>query len=537
MEVIILATVKKDLTTKIKDWSAKPFNAKAVPFIFFILFVMSYIIILTMKHIDYDSFFAIAQGREILESGFPKYNNFLFFENYEICIQQWLYCIILTFIDANFDSIGLIIFAALQGYMTFRMFETKISLYAKDKFWSYLLAGLAVLSTNSYIITLRAENITFILLMANSLILEKYRRTDKPGYLYLLPLLTLLEINLHASMWIFHFCILLAHLVPSMDKELFKDNHIKINKHVIFAACLMFGSLFINPYGFKNIAYVFNSLGTFKHIPITEQQLTRCLSMAGVVIAIVIILFTIAVCTRKIKANTIYICLGFVTLSITSFHSAMFLSIALVFLFCDYIDNFNSKVEGQKAVDTMQNSMWFVIALIIFCMIMGCVAIVNNNSLYYFKHQSNMDAIIEYIKTDDPDNSEHILTNIDCGSYLEYNNIKNIFCDTRPEMLNKKINNKEDSMEFVSLFLYNRKPKSFENITDVKSALEYLDIKYIIDYSEEMEPVYTALFAYLDTTDDYRKVELYIEDENNQGNTEKTKLNKYVLYERVDINE
>lgn len=511
------------LKNKIETWLKKPLNAKFMPLIAIILISIAYMIILSIQKIDGDSFYMIAQGREILESGFPKYNNFTFFENYEIVIQQWIYCIILTVINDSIGNIGLIIFATLQGILLFTLIEKKLKFAIQDKFWTYMLAGILCLAGSSYYFSLRPENITYILLTADCLILEKYKQTNKSRYLYLLPLMTLIEINIHASMWVFHFCILLAHIVPSIINSVVKSDNIKINKHLIINIILMIASLFINPYGIKNITYAFNSLGTFRYIFIREQENITFLSVSGIMLIASIILLALGIKNKKIKSTTLYINLGFMALATTSYHSAMFLLFALIFNAYDYLVDLKTKIKDAKASDTMKNDIWIIIMAVALCLSLAVSMLFSGrNSIYEFKNQSNLDKIAEYIKEDNPDNSEHILTNVDCGSCLEYYGLKNLFSDTRPEMLNKKINKVENTMELVPLFMYNTKPTTLE-IKSIEEALEYCDIKYIVDY--ENTPIYCALLAYIEATGSYEKIEI-----------DETDTNKHVfmIYKRIE---
>ena len=516
------------LKNKIETWLKKPLNAKFMPLIAIILIGIAYMIILSMQKIDGDSLYMIAQGREILESGFPKYNNFVFFENYEIVIQQWIYCVILAIINDSIGNIGLIIFATLQGILLFTLIEKKLKFAIQDKFWTYMLAGILCLTASGYYFSLRPENITYILLTADCLILEKYKQTNKSRYLYLLPLMTLIEINIHASMWVFHFCILLAHIVPSIINSAIENNNIKINKHLIINIILMIASLFINPYGIRNITYTFNSLETFGYILMREQTNITFLSMSGIILVVNIMLLTLGIKNKKIKSTTLYINLGFTTLATTSYHSAMFLLFALIFNAYDYLTDLKTKIKDAKASDTMKNDIWIIIIAVALCLSLAVSMLFSGgNSIYEFKNRSNLNKIAEYIKEDDPDNSEHILTNVDCGSYLEYYELKNLFGDTRPEMLNKKINKVENTMELVPLFMYNTKPTTLE-IKSIEEALKYYDIKYIVDYEDT--PLYYALWTYIETTGSYEKIE--IDNTNTNAN-----IKKFMIYKRIENTE
>ena len=184
----------------------------------------------------------------------------------------------------------------------------------------------------------------------------------------------------------------------------------------------------------------------------------------------------------------------------------MFLLFALIFNAYDYLADLKTKIKNAKASDTMKNDIWIIIMAVALCLSLAVSMLFSGeNSIYEFKNRSNLNKIAEYIKEDDPDNSEHILTNVDCGSFLEYYGLKNLFGDTRPEMLNEKINKVENAMELVPLFMYNTKPTTLE-IKSIEEALEYYDIKYIVDYEDT--PIYYALWTYIEATGSYEKIEI-----------------------------
>ena len=491
------------LSQKLKHWSEQKINTKYMPIIFYILLFCINIIITSIYGVDMDTPYMIKQAEDILQNGFTRVNKITYYNNFEITVQQWIYCMLLYFFDNNFGSIGLLIFSGLQQILLFTLIKTKLNNHIKDKFWTYLSAAVICMITPYYYYSVRPENITLILLISDCLILDRYKKTNNIKYLYLLPLITLIEINMHASMYIFHFCILLAYLTPSIFPKIIKSDHIKFNKHIVIIILLMIASLFINPYGVNNITYVFKSLETFKYIEITEQTRLEFIHIFGIIVIIIIINATIQVVKKLTDSTAFYIITGFCVLAMTSQHSAMFMPIAITFMIANYLDLFAKHIKCYTK-DIMPNSVLMIIPAGVIIIIAYSVVILPP-SIKEFKIRPELEPIVTYIKEQDPDNTSNIICNGAVGSYLEYNDINNILSDTRVEFLNKKINNNINAMHDV-LYLDTGilTKESAERFTNIEDYLDKYNIEFIITSPNESQ--FTYLKAYLNNSDKYKLI-------------------------------
>lgn len=532
--------------TGIRGWASKPMNAKLMPAAIMLLFAVSYIYLqlCSMRQCDYDTYYMISEGRRILSEGFTGTNPYLFFDDYYLPLQQWLYCVLLALFDGLDPSmIGITVFSAIQGMLLFWLIHRFVYAYSKDRFWSYLAAILATALVNfGYFFTSRPENITLILLMIDMLALDRYKKTGKAGYLYILPVCVLAEMNLHASMWPFHFCVLLANAFPCIFKNSLDDNQVKPTKHLFIAIALMIGALFLNPYGTENILYVFRSLNTFTHVQIFEQQPVQMLSWNGIMACVTMIIAAVAWSRKLLRSTSAYAIIGFCFLGATSHHSAMFMPLAVAYLASDLAKKLHEKAEGRKAADTMPNGLWITVPLMALCLAAGVRQLVKEDRLHAYYHNDELDSIVAYIDANDPDHESAILNFNDTGSYLEYNGFKNIFADTRPEALNMAINKKENSMELMDILDYGLDTKAY-GYADIDDIVEEYDIRYILVPYDKSG--WTRLRAYLDYTDKFELPDLtkYGHSKNaelkelNQmvedGKLEKgTSSPDYLLYER-----
>ena len=488
----------------------------------------------------------IPQGKEILESGFPKYNNFTFFENNETIVQQWIYCIAVYLIDKYTGLTGLIIFALIQAMLLHIIIENRISKFTNDKFWSYTISTLITILFNmGYFVSVRPENITLILLMLDTIIIEKYKSTNNPKYLYLLPIIILAEINIHGAMWPFHFCVLLAYFFPNIAKNMLISNQAKPTKHLIPVIILMTGSLFINPYGIDTITYAFKSMDTFDIVQIKEQQWVDIIGAHGIFIILLLTVIIVLIAKHKMTSVTAYMSLGFLLIGSCSYHNTMFVTISGTYVACDMLKALTEKTNQTKLIDYLKNSMWPVIIIMIACFGATTKQALSDKYITQFKHiDGSLGAIVDYIKTeelkidDDPNTNGNILNIPDTGPYLEYYGLKNIFCDSRPEFLNIKINKQIDGLALYEILTNNMTLRETcpENINNIEDILNTYDIKYIINFDQSYQS-WPALNTYLNLTDDYKLVKtIWYDDidERYKNIDEKDKPKPYaVLYEKV----
>jgi len=466
----------------------------------------------------------IEQGEEIITSGFPKYNTVIFYENCEIVVQQWIYCVLLYFIYTYAGNIGLLIFTILSQLILFRLCEKILSKHMNDKFWCNIFTMVILfILYNGYFSTIRPENLTLTLLLLDCVLLDKYKETNKKRYLYYLPIITLLEINCHASMWMFHFCILLAYAFPNVFKKTITDNQIKLNKHVFIVTALMIISLFINPYGIDNIKYTFDSMPIFDYIQIIEQQPTPFLTSYGIAVMINILLLTICIMKKVVKSTSFYMSLGFSLLGMTSVHNSMFIVISMICLLSDILNELNKHID-TKVSDEIPNATWLmIIPSMIILIIIGSTCF--NSAAKNYTTYSHYDPIVKYIKEHGEGN---IINSFGSGSYLEFHDIKNIFTDSRPEMLHKNINKNINIGHDYMLFEYGYiSPQAKLRYNSIDEYLKKYDIKYIvIDDTADIE--YPYLISYIENTDAYRLV-IHTQDKKAIGDDLKVRL-----YERIE---
>lgn len=174
-----------------------------------------------------------------------------------------------------------------------------------------------IILSSSFFQKVRPWTTSNINLMILLYLLIRYSKTDDKKYLYPLPVISLLEINMHAACFPVLFCFILPFLIPNSiysKGPFYKEEEMNFKRkslYIVTITMLLTGLL--NPYGIDNLTF-------FKYFE--KESLAVCQEAAGIFsdksniwlsISILIIplitLIYLAVSRRKNNVNPIYFCL------------------------------------------------------------------------------------------------------------------------------------------------------------------------------------------------------------------------------------
>ena len=177
-----------------------------------------------IRDIDNDTWFMLNHGRYIMKNGlYPQYEPFTVHEGMEFTFQKWLSCILFWLIYKYLGKVALKLF--LYGvYMAFVFAMYKLLEYIKKDAKIQNLATLVVLNAamTQYLYT-RPQMFTYLFLAIELIVLEKYVRENKVHLLVIIPILSLVEIQLHSTIW----PIILIYMLPYMFDVSFSDKIVK----------------------------------------------------------------------------------------------------------------------------------------------------------------------------------------------------------------------------------------------------------------------------------------------------------------------
>jgi hypothetical protein len=379
-----------------------------------------------------------------------------------------------------------------------------------------------------YGFSIRPQVITLILLLIECIALEKYKVTHKNLYLFILPLTVIAEMNLHMSMWFVHFLILFAYLCPAFYFKSAVDNHISGGKKAILLTVLVtIASLFVNPYGFEGVVYLFKSVlsGAFDYITITEMQVPNMLSPVGFSCMFVLIFIGILIKLKSIRSVTLNISLGFTVMMMMALRNIIYLPIIIVYIMSDIFDY---TVESNKTIDwkkdVTQTLYVFFVPFILFSISsiygtanIGLKAGVNSCVMNY----NSMTVVRNYLD-ENTTKDAHLMTSVNTGAYFEYNGYTNVYVDARPELYTKRFTGDKNIVRDYKAYVdsgllvdvdFIKKNFTGVSITavtdaDMKAWLDDYDFEYCI-----IDTTASYLAGYLMSSPDYERVDLNLEND------------------------
>ena len=414
-------------------------NYRIPKFLTYLIFIMPIaLVFLRGKRIDNDIWFLLSHGRYVLEHGIPKIEVFSMHSNMSFVMQQWLSASFFWLIYKVSSFFGLrlllsIVFAVIT-YITYRL----CNLISDNNTFISFLITLALQIFLAIFIVDRPQIFTYMILISELYLLELYIKKKNKKYLYPLPLLSLIQINMHASMWFMQFLFLLPYVIDSFKIKLgFIKGEGYSKKPLFITIILMALAGLINPYGIDAITYIFGSFGIEEiNNYIQEMKLLNISTLLGkyFFIAMFGVLF-IYVFYKKGNFKLRYFLLycGTVFLALSNLKSVALFVISSVFPLSYYLkDSFkNYDYSNNYSKSFIYGiSILYIIAILVFC-----------GFTIETKMPENSDAI-KYIEKN-YDKNIKLYTSYDDGSYAEFIGFKP-YIDPRAEVFLKANNKKED---------------------------------------------------------------------------------------------
>ena len=482
----------------------------------FLYFNIPLILVLFWRVEYNDIWFLLNHGKYVLNNGFPSIEPFTIHQNFSFVMQQWLSSVIFYLSYSLLGKYGLLILTLLvTGYIIFISYKLCMLLSDNRYSLSVLISTIVTTLLAASFITSRPHIFTFAIIITEIYLLEKYIKEEDKRYLYPLPLLSLLEINLHASMFFMQFAFILPYLIDSFKYKIGPLKSSGYTKKPLFiTVILMFLVGFINPYGINAITYIFSSYGNSYINEIVEEMLPVVItdSVGKVSFFLIFMIVSIYIFYRKndIKPRYFYLLIGTIYLTLSSQKGLSYLIIGGILPLAYYLKPAFKKdtvKEKKKSYSYLLSSSCLVVISLL-------VVIGTDSMTFTYKFKEGVDYLLENNKASDIT----LYTGYAEGAYPEWKGIK-CYIDPRAEIFLKGNNKQKDIMEEYYLL-------QIGNL-DVNEFLE----KYKFDYLLVIETDY--LYNNMDDIDNYKLVyenvsidEFSIESLNNKI--------KYRIYQRVN---
>lgn len=475
-------------------------NKKRINCLIYFLFLIPIIFSLCQNVIfDNDIWFLLNSGRYVLENGIPTIEPFTIHTNMSFIMPQWLSALIFWIIYNKLGKIFLYLFIVTIGICIFIVFYKLCKEISNNKFISLISCILLGILIKEHIVS-RPQIFTYLILLIELFILEKYVSTNNKKYLIALPILSIIQINLHASMWYLMFLFLLPYLINGIKIKKFNIKLGNYNlKPLLLIIALMIIVGFINPYGYKAITYLLNSY----FIPeinkfIMEMNPISFSNYNGKIFTflIFIIIFIINF-NGKNKLNLRFYLLLTGTALLTFMHNKGWPYFIITYFLCLVsllkdinIKNILLKLKSKYITAILKGIYISVISITLF--IFGYTTITCSKKVFNSKEDNLIKNTVDYMEKNY--NLDKIILYIDYnnGGYTEYRGIKS-YIDPRAEVFLKANNNKKD----IFLEFYDMKNN---NAFDYQAFTENYKFTHILVYCND------DFDQYLTTNENYIKI-------------------------------
>lgn len=212
-----------------------------------------------------DNYYFIPTGAEILANGFPHEDFLSMHDGMHLVVPQWMFAVAMNLLYSWNGMDGVyalsLLAASVQIYAIYRLFFVS----SENRSLSIGAVAISGILLCPYF-TLRPWIISNTILITGIILLEKYIRTGKKSWLYGFPLLSLLLINIHASVFPLFLVVttvfFLASVIENSGKcqprlsSLFQLHGKHIDwKPAAAAFVSVLAAAFINPYGYEALIY------------------------------------------------------------------------------------------------------------------------------------------------------------------------------------------------------------------------------------------------------------------------------------------
>lgn len=468
-------------------------------FIIVLFLIISLFYGITYFKIDGDFWFLINTGKHIINNGIPHIEPFTIHTNLNFIAQQWLTDIIFYLIYDKFSVYGMLLLLTLLNIFII-LISYKMALLVSDgKVKTSVLTIL--LFECIFIITFfttRPQIFDTLFLSLELYLLELYIKKKKKTHLIGLPIISLLMINFHSSLWLMIF----VFLVPYYIEKLFsKDkNEIKV---LIITTILMLICAIFNPYGIESFKYLFNSYGIdIINNLVGEMKAITISSGLPIFIYIAITVYSFYYNKGKNKLRYLLLVLGTTYLALNHTKGALFLIICSIPVLSYNFKNLFKEEKKFIYKEKSINILMIIIAIIcLFIYIHNIITIDLEEKTRTYQYD-----IGEYF-INNVNKDVKVYTDYNTGGYLEYLGYR-CYLDSRAEVFLKANNKKEDIL------------KEYYKLQTNQLSINFFLEKYNFDYLLVSEK--DILFFNLDDKN-YREVYQIVSEDLN-----------YKIYEKAN---
>lgn len=412
------------------------------------------VVMMCNNGMDNDSWYVLAEGREIVENGVYYEDQLSMHEGLDVTVQNYGFAVIFYLLYLAFGGVGIyIVMLILNGVLCYLIYKICMLLSNKNLNLSLTLAVLTDLLLAYGFVTTRAQMVSYVILMLLIYILELYVREGNKKALWWVPVLSLMQINLHASLWPMILIVLVVYMIDGTKQPKLHYKGYKIGPlmKTLFLAVL---SGFLNPYGIKMMTFILTSYGvTEANNYISEMKPFNLMSGFNILLYLMIVTVMILYIfgkNKNIRLRYLILTFGFLALGINTAKGMSHLILVLLFPMAEVYKNVKMVTKRFRKAEIMAVSWAGILAIFV---IVACTILI----LPRINDDGPFERMVKAVDVLDlevgNDNKEELKVYADYneGGYLEWRGYKP-YIDPRMETFIKANNNKEDIFkEFYEL--------------------------------------------------------------------------------------
>ena len=465
---------------------------------------------------DNDIWFLLTNGRYVLNHGIPHIDPFSIHEGLHYVMQQWLSSAIFYGAYKLMGKYGLLVIVMLMYILINLVYYKLCKTITNDKKISLFITVIIMFFSQGYIVS-RPQIFTYLILLLELLCMEKYIRTDNWKSLIWMPILSILLINMHASMWLLQFVFMLPVLCNCIRIKNITIDKVRF-KPLLYTIILMLLGGFVNPYGYEAITFVFKTYGISEINELVTEMKVASIAMFHWKIAIFLLLITIVLMTinKKAKLDIRFILFLCGTFIFASLHGKCIIYFILYFgyvlapLLVSYKNYFIlkdvKKLLNQKIVVSITRGLSIgLFCCLVFSFFFTSIELFKNYRMEKHEVGEVVDYVTNHYETED------VILYIDFaeGGYSEFKGIKS-YIDPRAEVFHDKLNKKENILrEYLNLY-HNSLP--YDNFIN-KYNFTHLIVLHSSNFSEYLmdnEDYINEYTTYMDLSKQVPYYELFV---------------------------
>ena len=446
--------------------------------------------------LDNDIWFLLNSGRFVFENGIPTVEPFTIHEGLSFVMQQWMTASLFWTVYSKLGAIGLLALVIVL-YALIVLFVFKICMLISENHFllSYAITFIIGILISFFMVT-RPYIISTLLIVIAVFCLESYIKTGKMQYLYSLPFLSMLQINIQAAMWPMLFVVLIPYWIDSFKFRLFfirGQGYAK--KPLLAATLLMLAAGFVNPYGYNAMVYLFKSYGYAEiNRMVGEMQPANINTAIGKIIFASMAIVILTYCLYKKGDSTLRYTLftfGMGVLALSSLRGFLFFAIFAFFPLSRFLRDINFNFKGEMISSSKRQNILRTLLIILICAgLVGGFVYKNRKANENDAGPEGARQVDYLLKTADPETTV-LYTSYNAGGYAEYMGYR-CYLDPRAEVFVRANNKKADIIsEYFSL---------------QTGQLYYRDFLDKYAFTHLLVPSGDILFTYLANDSDFKIV-------------------------------